>query len=209
MTRPPDAGIETGLSTGTMHPDRDGAAVRDPRRPRAHEADAVKGAVAGFIGGLVGTWAMSEYQGLWSKFVNGYEPQSAGGRHDARDWQEKNEDANANELAAQAVARETVGRELTEDELEVGAPLMHYAFGSTISAAYGVFSEHAPWASAGGGTGFGTLVWIGADEIAMPVIGWSQPRKYPLESHLQSLTAHLVFGFVTDITRRAARRVLR
>jgi putative membrane protein len=168
-----------------------------------------KGALAGFVGGLVGTYFMSEYQGLWSRFVNGAEPQSAGGRHDARDWQEKNEGDNANEHAAQAVARHTAGRELTERELAIGAPLMHYAFGSTVSAAYGMFAERAPWASRGVGTGFGTLVWVGADEIAVPVIGWSRPQRYPLESHLQAFTAHLVFGLATELTRRAVRRALR
>jgi hypothetical protein len=178
---------------------------RDGRR----EADAFKGALAGLVGGLIGTWFMSEYQALWSRVVNGGEPQSAGGKHDARDWQEKNEDQNANELAAQAVARNTVGRELSEDELEVAAPMMHYAFGSTMGAIYGAFVEEAPWAAAGAGSAYGALVWVGADEVAMPVIGWSRPQTYPLESHLQSLTAHLVFGVASEISRRAVRRLMR
>jgi hypothetical protein len=183
---------------------------RDPREAsRRDEADPLKGAIAGLVGGLVGTWFMSEYQGMWSRWVDGREPQSSGGRHDARDWEEKNEGDNANEQAAQAVARRTMGRELDERELEVAAPLMHYAFGGGVSAAYGIFAEHARWASSGVGTGFGTLVWVGADEIAMPVIGWSQPRRYPLRDHLQSFTSHLVFGFTTELARRATRRLLR
>jgi putative membrane protein len=173
------------------------------------DADVLKGAVAGFVGGLVGTWAMSEYQALWSRVVNGFEPQSAGGRHDARDWQEKNEGSNANEQAAQAVARRAAGHALSEKELEVAAPLIHYAFGSAVSTVYGVLTEHARWPCAGAGTGFGTLVWAGADEIAMPMIGWSHPEEYPVESHLQSLTAHLVFGLTTEFTRRTVRRMLR
>jgi len=164
--------------------------------------------MAGLIAGLVGTYFMSEYQGLWSKWMNGGEPNTPGGRHDARDWEEKNEGDNANQQAAQAVARRTVGRELTDDELEVAAPLMHYAFGGAISAAYGVFAEHTPWARGGAGAGYGTVVWAGADEIAMPLIGWSDPQRFPLESHLQSFTAHLVFGVTTEMTRRAVRRLL-
>lgn len=170
--------------------------------------DVLKGAIAGLIGGLVGTWFMSEYQGLWSRYVDGAEPQSSGGRHDARDWEEKNEGHNANEQAAQAVARGTVGHELSRDQLAVAAPIMHYAFGASVSAAYGVFAERAPWSTRGAGTGFGTLVWVGADEIAMPIIGWAHPQRYPLESHLQSFTAHLVFGMTTELTRRVVRRLL-
>jgi len=181
--------------------------VRHNGRPHARP-DTFKGAMAGLIAGLVGTYFMSEYQGLWSKWVNGAEPNTPGGRHDARDWEEKNEGDNANQQAAQAVARHTVGRELTDDELEVAAPLMHYAFGGAISAAYGIFAEHTRWARGGAGAGYGTVVWAGADEIAMPLIGWSNPQRFPLESHLQSFTAHLVFGVTTEMTRRAVRRLL-
>jgi hypothetical protein len=175
---------------------------------RRREPATWKGALAGLVAGLAGTWAMSEYQALWSRAVNGHEPQSAGGRHDARDWQEKNADGNANEEAAQALAHHTVGRDLSERELEVAAPMMHYAFGAGMSTAYGMVAEHNRWASAGAGTGFGTLVWAGADEVAMPALGWSRPQRYPLESHLQSLTAHLVYGFTTEIVRRAVRRAI-
>jgi hypothetical protein len=175
---------------------------------RRREPDLLKGALAGLIAGAAGTWAMSEYQALWSRVVNGGEPQSAGGRHDARDWQEKNEDQNANELAAQAAARHTIGRSLSEEELEVGAPVMHYAFGTVMGLFYGMASERAAWATSGAGLGFGSAVWAGADEIAMPAIGWSHPDQYPLESHMQSFTAHLVYGGVTELVRRGVRRIL-
>lgn len=185
------------------------ARVAGVERTHRMKPDPLKGVVAGVVAGLVGTWFMSEYQSLWSRIVNGGEPQSAGGKHDARDWQEKNEGgANANEHAAQAIARRTAGRELTERELEVAAPIMHYAFGAGVSALYGAFAEQAPWIASGAGTGYGTLVWIGADEIAMPAIGWSEPQRYPAEAHMQSFTAHLVFGFTTELTRRAVRRML-
>lgn len=169
----------------------------------------MKGAIAGFVAGLAGTWAMSEYQGLWSRVVDGGEPRSAGGRHDARDWQEKNEGSNANELAANAVAHATVGRDLSEREMAVAAPLMHYAFGSAVSAVYGAFAEGAPWVTAGNGMAFGTLVWAGADEAAMPALGLADPAEYPVESHLQSLTSHFVFGVTTELVRRGVRRMLR
>jgi putative membrane protein len=171
--------------------------------------DILKGAVAGFVGGIVGTWAMSEFQGAWSRAVDGREPQSAGGRHDARDWQERNEDRNANEIAAQEVATHTINRRLTEQELKVAAPLMHYTFGSVVSAAYGGLAEHSRWLTAGGGMGYGTAVWAAADEVAMPALGLaSAEQDYPLEAHLQSLAAHLVFGLTTEMVRRGVRAAL-
>lgn len=161
----------------------------------------LKGLVAGAIAGLAGTWAMSEVQRLWTLAADGSTPESAGGRHDARDWQERSEGQNSNEIAAQAIARRVAGRPLTRDELEIAAPLVHYSFGAIVGALYGVYAEHREPRS--GGAGFGTAVWLGADEIAMPLLGLSESTaRRPLEMHLQSLAAHLVFGGVTEATRR-------
>lgn len=44
-----------------------------------------KGALAGVIGGLAGTYAMNHFQRWGSRAVHGAEPASAAGRHDARD----------------------------------------------------------------------------------------------------------------------------
>ena len=60
----------------------------------------IKGILAGAAGGLVGTWAMSHAQRLWTKAADTRVPESAGGKHDARDWQERSEHQNSNELAA-------------------------------------------------------------------------------------------------------------
>ena len=161
-----------------------------------------KGIVAGAIGGLVGTWAMSEAQRLWTHAVDGNAPESAGGRHDARDWQERSEHRNANELAPQAIARHTLGRSLTRQELRVAAPLTHYLFGAAMGAAYGAYARrrHVP----ASGAGFGITVWLAADEIAMPLLGLSHSTaRRPLEMHLQSFVSHLVYGIATDLARRS------
>lgn len=163
-----------------------------------------KAIVSGALGGLVGTWAMSEAQRAWTRAVDGDAPASAGGKHDARDWQERSEHQNSNEIAAQALARCLIGRRLTGQELRFAAPLMHYSFGVTAGALYGVYAE---WRrTEASGAGFGTTVWLAADEIAMPALGLSDPTtRRPLEMHLQSLVAHLVYGAVTEAARRSVR----
>lgn len=169
--------------------------------------DVVKGVVAGVAAGLVATWTMSEFQALWSRVVHGSEPVSAGGRHDARDWQERNEDQNANEVAAQKIAAQTIARPLTDDELRVAAPAVHYSFGAVMGGLYGGLAEVAPApTSAATGAAFGTLLWIGADEIAVPTLGLSKPSAtYPFEAHLQAWAAHLVYGVTTELVRRGVR----
>jgi hypothetical protein len=164
------------------------------------------GIIAGAIGGLVGTWAMSEFQGMWSRVIDGEEPQSAAGRHDARDWQERVEGRNANELAAHAVAEHTINRPLTREELELAAPALHYAFGAAMGALYGGLYETTRSVRAMGGTGWGMAVWAGADGIAMPLLNLSRPKtEYPAETHAQSYAAHIVFGVTTEIVRRGVR----
>jgi hypothetical protein len=118
---------------------------------------------------------------------------SAGGRHEARDWQERSEHQNSNELAAQAIARPIPSRTLTREELCFAAPLIHYMFGAAMSALYGAYAQRRPASTSG--AGFGTTVWLAPDEIGMPLLGLSAPTtRRPLEMHPQSLAAHLVYG---------------
>jgi putative membrane protein len=169
----------------------------------------VAGVVAGIVGGLAGTWAMSEFQGWWSRKTDGFESPSAGGRHDARDWQERREGTNANEIAAQQIAAHTIDRPLTREELEAAAPALHYAFGATLGGMYGAFAETSPSVRAGGGAAYGSAVWIGADGIAMPLLGLSESTgDRPFELHAQSFAAHIVFGVTTELVRRTVRGLL-
>src|SRR3954469_14819821 len=93
--------------------------------------------LSGIVGGLAGTLAMNYAQRLWTEAVDGAPPRSAGGKHDARDWQEREEGRNANELAAQSIATTISGRPLTYRELRVAAPLAHYSFGAALGAIFG------------------------------------------------------------------------
>ena len=166
----------------------------------------VQSAVAGAVAGLAGTWLMSEVQRVWTRAVDGHPPDSAGGKHDARDWQERTEDQNSNELAAQAIATRLIGRCLTREEMGIAAPLMHYTFGSAVAGVYGMWAERLRKRRILAGLGFGAALWLAADIVAMPVLGLSGPtRRRPLEMHLQSLTAHLVYGVITELVRRPAR----
>ncbi len=172
--------------------------------------DRLKGTLAGLIGGIAGTFAMSEFQAIWSRAVDGYESTSAGGRHDARDWQERSEDDNANELMAQTIASNTIGRELDRDELSIAAPAVHYAFGGVVGALYGWAAEGMPQVRTGAGSAFGTAVWVGADEIAMPLLGLEDPdNDRGFELHAQAFASHLVYGMTTELVRFAVRRALR
>jgi putative membrane protein len=170
--------------------------VPHPRTP-THRA-----VVAGVWGGLAGTAAMNYAQRLWTRAADGEPPRSAAGKHDARDWQEREEGRNANELAAQAIATTIRGRPLTREELTVAAPLAHFTFGAGVGAIHGVVSRDDHEFSFARGAAFGAAVWLLADEVAMPLIGLSGPTaQRAVERHLQSFVSHLVFGTIAELVR--------
>ena len=165
----------------------------------------LKAIIAGAIGGLAGTSAMNEAQRAWTNAVDGQAPESPAGKHDARDWQERSEGQNSNEIAAQFLATRIAGRSLDHSELGVAAALTHYTFGAAMGALYGAYLERRRRQATG--IGFGLAVWLLADEIAMPLLGLSgSTLRRPLEKHLQSLAAHIVFGMATEAARGALER---
>ena len=176
---------------------------------RNSQRNICKGMLAGALGGLAGTWTMNYAQRWWTRAMGEAPPQSAAGKHDAREWQERSEQQNSNELAAEALARLLLDRRLTRDELAIGAMLVHYGFGTAVGALYGALVERAGRARFRTGLGLATGLWSGADEIAMPALGLSEPTtRRPAEMHLQSLAAHVVYGVVAERVRSRVRSQL-
>lgn len=139
----------------------------------------VKGAVAGAIGGLAGTYAMNQFQRSWSRI-------------NARDSQELAEGQNSGEIAAQTATT-----------------AVHFAFGAAMGGLYGAFYEISPATRKMGGAAFGSAVWAAADELAWPTLGLSGPTtEHPPERHAHAFAAQIVFGVTTEIVRRGVRAVL-
>ena len=156
--------------------------------------DLLKGAAAGFVGGLVASFAMNEFQQIWSRLEQGARPQA------------RSEDENATAEVAKAIASHTIERPLTRDELEIAGPAVHYGFGALMGTVYGVMAERSSRVRALGGAGYGAVLWALADEVAVPVLGFSRPStEFPLETHAQALAAHLVYGITTEAVRRVIR----
>src|SRR5262245_44404864 len=114
---------------------------------------------------------MNAAQRLWSVAAGDRPSESAAGPHDARDWQERDEGQNANELFAQTVAT-TFVRPLSRRELALAAPAVHFGFGSAVGALYGMYTCRRSQRRRTG-ISLGTAVWLIADAIAMPVLGLS------------------------------------
>ncbi len=136
-------------------------------------------------------FAMNQFQALWK---------------DGGD--EGGDDATIR--AAAGISKTVFHHELTAAEKKWAGPAVHYAFGGLLGAAYGAMAGSNRLAAVGGGTGYGSAVWLLADEIGVPAAGLSDSTaKTPPMKHVQAWTSHLVYGLVTEGTRRAILRVLR
>lgn len=179
-----------------------------------------KGIVAGAAGGLAGSVAMNQFQALWGKLTeneerpHGAQAQQQGspdhgiGRELAERGVDEPDD-NAAVRTGNAVSEFVFDHHLTKPEKEKAGAIVHYAFGAGSGAMYGAMAEVVPAATVAQGTAFGAAVWVIADEAIVPAVGLSRkPTDYPLSTHGYAFAAHLVYGFTTELVRRAVRRAL-
>ncbi len=165
-----------------------------------------KGLAAGVIGGLAATLVMGQFQAAWGKAS-----QSLRRDEDSDFREEEHEDATMRAAGRLAAAG---GRRLTHEEKKKAGPLVHYAFGTAMGAAYGLANEFAPVGRKMlnplmSGSGFGTALFLGADEWAVPGLRLSAPpEKAPVSSHIYGWASHLVYGLTLEVVRKTVRRTL-
>ena len=163
-----------------------------------------KGVLAGLAGGLAASYAMNQFQNLWLKMAN-----SRNGGQRRPEPLEPDESAPATVKLGSAVV-ESITHEPPSREVKKSlGPAVHYIFGTGVGALYGIASEYKPAARAGFGTGYGTAVFVAADEIGVPLMGLSKlPAEVPLGQHLYAWVSHVVYGAALEGVRRLTRRVM-
>ena len=78
-----------------------------------------------------------------------------------------------------------------------------------MGAVYGVTAELVPEVTTGGGTAYGTLLFLAADEVAVPAFQLSpSPTQTPATDHLQHWAAHVVYGGSLELVRSLLRRFM-
>jgi putative membrane protein len=156
-----------------------------------------KGVVAGLAGGLAASFAMGPVHQYASKLS------AARGRSTAI----KGEDATVK--AAESVTKAVADHPLNAKEKKIAGPLVHFAFGGGMGAAYGAVAEYWPVVESAVGLPFGAAVWLGAHAGAVPALGLSKPvTKSDPTSESAEAAAHLVYGAVTEMVRRGVRKLL-
>jgi putative membrane protein len=159
--------------------------------------------VAGLIGGLVASYAMEHFQQTLSWISREMGGASGGGGQQHRQPQSE----PATYKAADAAAHAVTGRHLRRQDKPLGGSIVHYAFGGAVGAIYGAAASQNREITAWAGIPFGATVWLVADEIGVPLSGFSKaPTEYPLQSHVSALATHLVYGATTEGVRRLLMR---
>jgi len=184
------------------------------------EGNVVKGLAAGIIGGLVASAVMNQFQKLVSSKILGEErshgaqslqsgaPRHGAGRMLEEQGKEQPED-DAAERLANTIAVGVFDHELTERQKDIAGTVFHYAYGTSMGAVYGAAAEVLPQTTTGRGLPYGALIWVGADEGIVPLLGLSKTSaEYPLSIHASALASHLVYGLTVEIVRNAVRKAL-
>jgi uncharacterized membrane protein YagU involved in acid resistance len=147
---------------------------------------------------------MDEFQSFISKIENQVSKTERSAKPS-----EDSEQEPATVKAGVAITERFLHHQLTGAEKQQAGIAMHYAMGAASGALYGALCEIFPPASAGAGALFGIVLWITADEIAVPALGLSKgPTEFPIGVHAKALASHLVYGVSTELIRRGLRKFL-
>lgn len=184
---------------------------------RRHHPNVLRGIATGVTAGIAATLIMDQFQKLTSAGQKVAEKQIRLARHESeeaieRDQRQKEEQASQQEGSTEKVARklaEAAGRDLPQEDKKKAGQAVHYAFGTLMGAIYGVTAELVPEVTTGGGTAYGTLLFLAADEVAVPAFQLSpSPTETPATDHLQHWAAHVVYGGSLELVRSLIRRLM-
>jgi putative membrane protein len=165
-------------------PQTDGkeARVAKPVRGSTIARDIAQGGLAGIAGGLLAAWAMVRWQralSRWSADGSVGKAEALGG---SDRWAARQQDERQGEIepatvrAVSAVSAAAIDRPLHQGEKDVA------------------------------GVPYATALWLAADEAGLWLAGLSKPpARRPVSSHVYALSSHVVFGLVTELTRRRLR----
>jgi uncharacterized membrane protein YagU involved in acid resistance len=165
------------------------------------EGNVWKGMLAGAIAGLAASWAMNRFQESWSEVQQKLQQHS--------EAQESSGGEDATMKTVGAIGHDVLHIELSREQKESYAPLVHYAFGTATGALYGALAEHYPVVKKKWGTEFASAVFLAADELAVPALKLSKPPiESPISKHIYGWASHLVYGLSTETARRGMRAMM-
>jgi hypothetical protein len=184
---------------------------------RTDHPSVVRGIVTGITAGIAATLIMDQFFKLTSATQKTVEKQVKLAQGEST-WQiaheqvQKEQEAAEQEGSTEIVARkiaEAIGTQLTKEDKKTAGQAVHYTFGTLMGIVYCVSAELLPEATTGAGTAFGTLLFLGAHEIAVPAFQLAPlPTETSPTDHLQHWAAHVVYGGSLELVRSLMKRLM-
>ena len=159
-------------------------------RSRHQERHPLTGLIVGAISGLAGTVVMTQFQNVWNKISEDMQPRT---EHEAKPAEQK-EDST---MKAAGKISEEIGRPLSREGRKKVGPWVHYAFGTSVGAVFGLAAEVEPDTVRGinpvfAGAAYGAAVFLAAHQIAVPALKLSSnPLKEPIPDQIAEFVSHL------------------
>ena len=101
-------------------------------------ARSLTGLIVGAISGLAGTVLRTQFQNVWNKI---FEEMHLSTEDEAQPAKEQKEDST---VKAVGKISEKIGRPLSPEERKKAGPWVHYAFGTSVGAVFGLATEVEP-----------------------------------------------------------------
>lgn len=177
----------------------------------------LRGVAAGIAAGIAATLVMDQFQKLTTAGHRAVEKHRKLADHESP-WQIAHEQAleerqqaereDSTEIVARKLAR-AAGTYLPEENKKTAGRAVHYTFGTLMGVVYAVSAELLPEATTGAGTAFGTLLFLAADEVAVPAFQLSPAHaNTPGFDHLQHWASHIVYGGSLELVRNLITRLM-
>lgn len=176
-----------------------------------------RGVVTGIAAGIAATLVMDQFLKLSTVAQKSLEKQKKLAEHESP-WQIAHEQVQKEQQAAQRedsteiLARkivEATGSHLDRERKKSAGRAVHYTFGTLMGVVYAVSAELVPEVTTGAGAAFGTLLFLSADEVAVPAFQLSgPPTATPGFDHLQHWAAHVVYGGSLEMVRNLITRLM-
>jgi putative membrane protein len=167
----------------------------------------------GAISGLAGTILMTQFQNVWNKLSEKPQNSKPKGKAKRATPEKKKEEKEDSTMKAAGKISEEIGHPLSRKERKQAEPWVHYAFGTSVGAVFGLTTEMGPDSvrainSALAGAAYGTAVFLAAHEIAVPALKLSSnPLKEPVSNQIAEFASHLIYGVGTALTYQGLNKL--
>ena len=149
------------------------------------EHSVLKGALAGFVGGLAGAGAKALAEQLFPPRTHGQTPPPI------------------------VLAEQGAGQPLPPARKQAAMQSIHWGFGAVAGAVYGALVEFEPTLGAWRGAAFGLTLNKITHQTVLPRMGLASPKEdQPPQERISEWVTHAIYGVFTDSVRHVIRRSL-